>query len=106
GASHNVIFVATQHESLYAFDADATPCMTLWHVNLVDSAHGGSSGETSVLSAGSGALVGSGYGDISPEVGITGTPFIDPTSNTLYVVSKSVKATTQFFQRQIGRASW
>ncbi len=99
GASHNVIFVATQHESLYAFDADATPCTTLWHVNLVDSAHGGSSGETSVLSAGSGALVGSGYGDISPEVGITGTPVIDPTSNTLYVVSKSVNASTQFFQR-------
>ncbi len=99
GASHNVIVVATQHESLYAFDADATPCTTLWHVNLVDSAHGGSSGETSVLSAGSGALVGSGYGDISPEVGITGTPVIDPTSNTLYVVSKSVNASTQFLQR-------
>ena len=99
GASHNVIIVATQHESLYAFDADATPCTTLWQVNLVDSAHGGSSGETSVPSAGSGALVGSGYGDISPEVGITGTPVIDPTANTLYVVSKSVNASTQFFQR-------
>jgi hypothetical protein len=99
GAPHNVIIVATQHESLYAFDADATPCTALWHVNLADSAHGGSSGETSVLSAGSGALVGSGYGDISPEVGITGTPVIDPTTNTLYVVSKSVNASTQFFQR-------
>ena len=99
GASHNVIIVATQHESLYAFDADATPCTTLWHVNLVDSAHGGSSGETSVPSGGAGALVGSGYGDISPEVGITGTPVIDPTSTTIYVVSKSVNASTQFFQR-------
>ena len=99
GASHNVIIVATQHESLYGFDADATPCTTLWHVNLVDSAHGGSSGETSVPSGGAGALVGSGYGDISPEVGITGTPVIDPTSNTIYVVSKSVNASTQFFQR-------
>src|SRR6266403_1301118 len=99
GASHNVIIVATQHESLYAFDTDATPCTTLWHVNLVDSAHGGSSGETSVPSGGAGALGGSGYGDISPEVGITGTPVIDPTSNTLYVVSKSVNASTQFLQR-------
>jgi hypothetical protein len=99
GSSHNVIIVATQHESLYAFDADATPCTTLWHVNLIDSAHGGTSGETSVPSAGAGALVGSGYGDISPEVGITGTPVIDSATNTLYVVSKSVNASTQFFQR-------
>jgi hypothetical protein len=99
GSSHNVIIVATQHESLYAFDADATPCTTLWHVDLIDSAHGGTSGETSVPSAGAGALVGSGYGDISPEVGITGTPVIDPTTETLYVVSKSVNPSTQFFQR-------
>lgn len=99
GSSHNVIIVATQHESLYAFDADAMPCMTLWHANLIDSAHGGTFGETSVPSAGAGALVGSGYGDISPEVGITGTPVIDPSTNTLYVVSKSVNASTQFFQR-------
>ena len=99
GSRHNVVIVATQHESLYAFDADATPCTTVWHVNLLDAAHGGTSGETSVPSAGTGALVGSGYGDISPEVGITGTPVIDPTTNTLYVVSKSVNASTQFFQR-------
>ena len=99
GASHNVAVVATQHESLYAFDADATPCTTLWHANLIDSAHGGTSGETSVPSAGTVALVGNGFGDISPEVGITGTPVIDPTTDTLYVVSKSVNASTQFFQR-------
>jgi hypothetical protein len=99
GSPHNVVIVATQHESLYAFDADAAPCTTLWHVNLTDSAHGGTLGETPVPSAGTGALVGSGYGDISPEVGITGTPAIDPITNTLYVVSKSVNASTQFFQR-------
>ena len=99
GTPHNLIVVATQHESLYAFDADAAPCTTLWHISLIDSAHGGTSGETSVPSAGTGALVGSGYGDISPEVGITGTPVIDPATNTLYVVSKSVNASLQFFQR-------
>ncbi len=99
GSPHNLVIVATQHESLYAFDADAAPCTTLWHINLIDSAHGGTSGETSIPSAGAGALVGSGFGDISPEVGITGTPVIDPITNTLYVVSKSVNASTQFFQR-------
>ena len=99
GARHNVILVATQHESLYAFDADASPCVTLWHVSLIDPVHGGTTGETSVPSAGTGALVGSGYGDVAPEVGVTGTPVIDPTTSTLYVVSKSVNASTQFFQR-------
>jgi hypothetical protein len=99
GAKHSLIVVATQHNGLYAFDADTAPCTILWHANLIDSAHGGTAGETSVPSSGTGALVGSGYGDIAPEVGVTGTPVIDPTTNTLYVVSKSVNTITQFFQR-------
>jgi hypothetical protein len=95
GAIHNVIVVATQHDSVYAFDADASPCATLWHANLLDSAHGGTTGETSVPTS----LIGNGNGDITPEVGVTGTPVIDPTTNTIYVVSKSVNTSTQFFQR-------
>jgi IPT/TIG domain len=100
GGQHNVVFVATQHDSLYAFDADANPCVQLWHVSLIDSAHGGTSGETSVPSSGSAHLVGAGGNDITPEVGVTGTPVIDPSTNTLYVVSKSVIASSlSFFQR-------
>lgn len=100
GVPHNVVFVATQHDSVYAFDADTSPCMTLWHANLLDANHGGTPGETTVPSGTSGNLVGSGYGDITPEVGVTGTPVIDPSTNTLYVVSKSVVASTlTFFQR-------
>ena len=100
GVQHNVVFVATQHDSLYAFDADDNPCVLLWQVSLIDSAHGGTSGETSVPSSGSGHLVGAGNGDITPEVGVTGTPVIDPSTNTLYVVSKSVIASgPTFFQR-------
>jgi len=98
---HNVIVVATQHDSVYAFDADtnANPCVSLWHANLIDTAHGGTAGEASVAS-GSGGLVGSGFGDLSPEVGITGTPVIDLSTNTLYVVSKSAIASLpSFFQR-------
>ena len=99
----NVVFVATQHDSLYAFDADSStsPCTPLWHTNLIDSAHGGISGETSVPSSGSGALVGSGYGDIAPEVGVTGTPVIDLTTNTLYIVSKSVIASGPSFHQRL-----
>jgi hypothetical protein len=99
GTKHNVVVVATQHDSVYAFDADTAPCTTLWHANLLDTTHGGTTGETSVPSSGTGHLVGHGTGDIAPEVGVTGTPVIDPTTNTLYVVSKSVNASTQFFQR-------
>ena len=102
GAAHNVILVATQHDSLYAFDADATPCAQLWRVSLIDGAHGGggSGAETSVPAGLTGNLVGNGNGDITPEVGVTGTPVIDPSTNTLYVVSKSVVASgPTFFQR-------
>jgi Putative Ig domain len=100
GAKHNVVFVATQHESLYAFDADASPCETLWHADLIDANHGGTAGETSVPSGTGAGLVGSGYGDITPEVGVTGTPVIDPLTDTLYVVSKSaIVSTKTFFQR-------
>jgi hypothetical protein len=99
---HNVLFVATAHDSLYAFDADANPCMTLWHVNLIDADHGGTSGETTVPSGRTGFLVGLGAGDISPEVGVIGSPVIDPNSGTLYVVGKSfipASSPLVFFQR-------
>ncbi len=101
-AKHNVVFVATQNDSLYAFDADnnTSPCTPLWHANLIDTAHGANSGEASVPSSGTGALLGGGNGDIQPEVGVTGTPVIDPTTNTLYVVSKSyVTSGPTFYQR-------
>ncbi len=92
GAQHNVIIVATQHDSVYAFDADTSPCVTLWHASLLDAAHGATAGETSVPSGTASTLVGNGYGDIKPEVGISGTPVIDPVAKTLYVVSKTAVA--------------
>jgi hypothetical protein len=100
GATHNVVFVATEHDSLFAVDADASPCLQLWQVSLIDTNHGGLGGELTVPSGTSGNLVGAGYGNITPEVGVTGTPVIDPASNTLYVVSKSMNsAGTSFYQR-------
>jgi hypothetical protein len=103
----NVLVVATQHDSVYAFDADggsstSPSCVQLWHVNLLDSGHGGSSGEVPAPSGLSvpGALIGTSYGDITPEVGVTGTPVVDSSTKTIYVVSKSENTTTQvFFQR-------
>jgi len=91
----NAIFVATQHDSVYALDADVSPCSQLWHVNLLDAAHGGASGETPVPTGD----VGSGFQDILPEIGVTGTPVIDLASGTLYVVSKSEGPAGSFHQR-------
>jgi len=91
----NAIFVATQHDSVYGFDADVSPCSQLWHVNLLDATHGGTSGETPVPTSD----VGSGFQDILPEIGVTGTPVIDLASGTLYVVSKSEGPAGSFHQR-------
>jgi Putative Ig domain len=114
GAQHNVVIVATQHDSVYAFDADAntSPCAPLWHVSLIDAAHGGSGAETSVPSLPTchypNCYIGVGLADIQPEVGITSTPVIDPAAGTLYVVSKSVVAggnppsTATFYERLHG----
>ena len=85
GGTHNIIIVATQHDSVYAFDADANPCVKYWQVNLLDTLHGGTSGEGPVTWND----VGYCFGDIYPEVGVTGTPVIDSTTNTIYLVSAS-----------------
>jgi hypothetical protein len=103
GAQHNVVLVATQHDGLFAVDADASPCRQLWQASLINSNHGGTSGEIPVPSAANcqpNCYVGQGYGNIQPEIGVTSTPVIDPASGTLYVVSKSMNAAgTLFYQR-------
>jgi hypothetical protein len=100
GTRHNVIFVATAHDSLYALDADRSPCQLLWHVSLIDAGHGATTGEVTVPSGPKNHAVGQGNGDIAPEVGVIGTPVIDPVSHILYVVSKSMNAAgTSFYQR-------
>ena len=100
GAAHNVIVAATAHDSVYVYDADASPCVTYWHANLLDSGHGGTAGEIPAPSGTTGSLVGLGIGDITPETGVIGTPVIDTTTGTIYVVSKSVITSgPTFFQR-------
>jgi hypothetical protein len=77
--THDVVFVATEHDSLYAIDADNG--QVLWQ----DSFLTGLTGAT-VTSVPAGDVQYPGYA-IDPEIGITGTPVIDPATNTLYVVA-------------------
>jgi hypothetical protein len=82
GASHNVVFVATEHDSVFAFDADGSSsnsCIQYWTVSLLN-------GGTPVNPSATGEA-----GDISGEIGITGTPVIDTTTKTLYVVSTTLE---------------
>jgi Legume lectin domain/Chitobiase/beta-hexosaminidase C-terminal domain len=76
GGTHNVAYIATEHDSVYAIDADSGAIYA--QVSLIPT------GGTTVNSSSD-----LNCGDINPEVGITGTPVIDPASNTLYVVSKA-----------------
>jgi Legume lectin domain/Chitobiase/beta-hexosaminidase C-terminal domain len=104
GTVHNVFFIATENDSVFAFDADSNGGANgspLWQVSLIDAAHGATSGETTVPTA-SDLGTNDNYlstADIVPQVGITGTPVIDPSTNTMYVVAKSTISGTTYFQR-------
>src|ERR1700692_604728 len=86
GSAHNVVVAATEHDSVYAFDADTGS--TLWQASLL------ATGET--LSDTHGCF------QVVPEIGITATPVIDRGAGahgTLYLVAMSKDASSNYHQR-------
>ena len=82
--AHNVVYVATEHNSVYAFDAD-NPAQSapLWQVNLGPAMPSGDACQSTSDSPFCS------YTDLVPEIGITSTPVIDRATGTLYVVAKT-----------------
>jgi len=87
--THNVVYVATENDTVYAFDAD-TQAAPLWQTSLL--INGGTAVPSSDVWC----------SDLVPIIGVTATPVIDPTTNTLYVVAKTkegLSTNPSFFQR-------
>lgn len=79
-ATHNVVFVATEHDSVYAFDADGRATTPLWQKSFIDPANGITTVD---------ALNDVQCDNLVPEIGITGTPVISLSNQALYVVSEA-----------------
>ncbi|MGA7895743.1 MAG: hypothetical protein WCA49_21185, partial [Candidatus Sulfotelmatobacter sp.] len=77
---HNVLYVATENDSLYAFDADGLTPNILWYLSFINPANG----ITTINCIATGIVC-----NIYPITGITSTPVIDPTSNTIYLVVRT-----------------
>jgi hypothetical protein len=86
GVKHNVAYVATEHDSVYAIDADTGA--TYWHASFVNPAL-----DITPIPASDMAC-----SDLTPEIGITSTPVIAPGSSTLYVVALT-RENFSYFQR-------
>jgi len=86
GAAHNVVYVASEHDSVYAYDADSGDLLQ----------------QVSLLGGGETPSDTRGCGQVSPEIGITSTPVIDRGAGphgTLYVVAMSKDGSGNYYQR-------
>ncbi|HUN25198.1 MAG TPA: hypothetical protein VMU67_02740 [Steroidobacteraceae bacterium] len=86
GATHDTVFVATENDSVYAFDADSGTA--LWHVSLAPS------GETPSDDHG--------CGQITPQIGVTATPVIDRSAGAhgaIFLVAMTKDASGVYYQR-------
>ncbi len=86
GSAHNVVFVASEHGTVYGFDADSGAL--LWHVTTLESGENPSDNR--------------GCSQVTPEIGVTSTPVIDMTAGphgTIYLVAMSKDSSGNYHQR-------
>lgn len=95
GTSHNIVFVATEHDQVYAFDVNTGH--QLWETNFL-------AGSGAIITVSTVPATDVDCSDLTPEIGITSTPVINTTTNTMYVVveTKETNArlhTTNYYHR-------
>ena len=88
GKRHNVLFVASESDWVYALDADSNSCQQFWRTRVLEA------DETTVPTADTEEP-----DDLIPEIGVTSTPVIDPTTNTLYVCAKAKDGNANYHHR-------
>ncbi len=108
---HDVVFVATEHDTLYAIDSSVAGGAILWKRSFTDITTAGYTGtnpgsninnpqSATVVTTIPNADVNS--TDLAPEIGITSTPVIDSNTNTLYLVvrtKETIAGAVQYVQR-------
>ncbi len=87
GGTHNVVYVVTEADSVYAFDADGLATTPLWKATFTNS----TAGITTVSSSLNGS-------NVMPQIGITSTPVIDVSTGTLYCVANTSENGTIFWR--------
>jgi hypothetical protein len=93
GKKHNVVFVATESDWVYAYDADSISCQQFWRKSMLGA------GEITVPAADTAEL-----NDLTPEIGITSTPVTDIQSGIIYVCAKSKSTRSYLINMETGLA--